>query len=55
MLLSFVLFYMVEKMTHPVQDDFYDISLKRNVPFFVYLSNCKIIIEQYERTQSNSA
>ena len=42
-------------MTHPVSDDYYDLSLKRNVPFFVYLANCKIILEQFERLQTNSA
>jgi len=43
--LGVLLFYMVEKMTHPVQDEYYDPVLKRHVPFFVYLANCKHVID----------
>eukprot|EP00353_Schmidingerella_taraikaensis_P006157 CAMPEP_0185571550 /NCGR_PEP_ID=MMETSP0434-20130131/3594_1 /TAXON_ID=626734 ORGANISM="Favella taraikaensis, Strain Fe Narragansett Bay" /NCGR_SAMPLE_ID=MMETSP0434 /ASSEMBLY_ACC=CAM_ASM_000379 /LENGTH=48 /DNA_ID= /DNA_START= /DNA_END= /DNA_ORIENTATION= len=32
-------------MTHPVQDEYYDPVLKRHVPFFVYLANCKHVID----------
>ena len=38
--LSGVLFYMVDKMTVMVQDEYFDPILKRHVPFFVYLANC---------------
>ena len=43
--LGVLLFYMVEKMTSPVQDEYYDPNLKRHVPFFVYLANRKHVIE----------
>ena len=42
--LAILLFYMVEKMTHPVQDEYFDPVLKRHVPFFVYLANCKLVL-----------
>ena len=50
-LLGFLLFYMIGKMTKPVQDQFYDPVLKRNVPFFVYLANCKQVIENVRRLE----
>ena len=43
--LGLLLFYMVDKMTHPVADEYYDPVMKRQVPFFVYLANCKLAIE----------
>ena len=47
--LGLLLFYMVEKMTHPVIDAYYDPILKRQVPFFVYLANFKLVIDQFEK------
>ena len=43
--LGLLLFYMVDKMTQPVADEYYDPVMKRHVPFFVYLANCKLAIE----------
>ena len=43
--LAVLLFYMIDKMTCPVQDEYYDVNLCRHVPFFVYLANCKHVIE----------
>ena len=42
--LAILLFYMIEKMTDPVQDEYFDPVLKRHVPFFVYLANCKLVL-----------
>ena len=50
--LGVLLFYMVEKMTQPVQDEYYDPILKRHVPFFVYLANCKHVIEYINKGES---
>lgn len=50
--LGVLLFYMVEKMTHPVQDEYYDPNLKRHVPFFVYLANRKHVIEYKSKLAS---
>lgn len=47
--LSGVLFYMVDKMTVMVQDEYFDPILKRHVPFFVYLANCKLVLEHSQR------
>lgn len=46
--LGLLLFYMIAKMTHPVLDEYYDPVLKRHVPFFVYLANCKHMIDHFE-------
>ena len=44
-LVSGILFYMIDKMTLKVEDAFYDPGLKRTVPFFVYIANCKIALK----------
>ena len=50
--LNVVLFYMMDKITQPVQDEYYDSNLKRFVPFFVYLANCKIVKEHAETSHN---
>ena len=44
-LISAILFYMIDKMTLQVEDAFYDPGLKRTVPFFVYIANCKLALK----------
>ena len=40
-ILNILIFYMMDHITRKIQDEYYDVVLKRNVPFFVYLANCK--------------
>ena len=47
-LISSLLFYMIDKMTLQVEDAFYDPRLKRTVPFFVYLANCKLALKSVQ-------
>ena len=46
---SSLLFYMINKMTMKVNDAYFDIRLKRDVPFFVYLANWKIALAEKSR------
>ena len=41
--LGCLLFYMVDRMTRPVEECYFDPILKRHVPFFVHLANTKLI------------
>jgi len=47
--LGIYLFYMIDKMSEKVTDENYDPILKRNVPFFVFLGNCKLVAEHIEK------
>ena len=47
--ISSILFYMIDKMTLKVEDAFYDPGLKRTVPFFVYLANCKLALKSVQQ------
>ena len=41
--LSCLLFRMVDHITRPVEECYFDPHLQHHVPFFVYLANCKLI------------
>ena len=47
-ILNILMFYMMDLITRKIQDQYYDVVLKRNVPFFVYLANCKTAKEYVE-------
>ena len=55
MFLGVILFFMVQKMTEPIDDAFYDPVLKRNVPFFVYMANCKLVLLHMEKKSQYSS
>ena len=40
MILEFLLFWMLDKMTRPIDDEIFNPILQRKVPLFVYLSQC---------------
>lgn len=42
-MLSVLLFYMIDKMTQPIHKVFHDPISARPVPFFVYLTNVKLL------------
>lgn len=46
-MLSVLLFYMIDKMTQPINKVFYDPLSKRPVPFFVFLTNVKLLQEHH--------
>ena len=41
--LSCLLFRMVDHMTRPIEECYFDPNLQHHVPFFVYLANCKLL------------
>ena len=52
-ILNILIFYMMDMITRRIQDEYYDVVLKRNVPFFVYLANCKTA-KEYADTVFNT-
>ena len=52
-ILNVLIFYMMDHITRNIQDEYYDVVLKRNVPFFVYLANCKTT-KEYTDTVFNT-
>ena len=52
--LGCLLFYMVDRMTRPVEECYFDPILKRHVPFFVHLANTKLISHQITTEQPDA-
>ena len=50
--LSCLLFRMVDHMTRPVEERYFDPNLQHHVPFFVHLANCKLIKQHSQETPS---
>ena len=50
--LSCLLFRMVDHMTRPVEECYFDPNLQHHVPFFVHLANCKLIKQHNQGSPS---